>query len=235
MKAKNLSLQNYQLSDEKIFDFMKIMSMLKSNNSNQKFVCSNIFKKYKYSLFSPILSYIIEYIKENGEKTGYIGKSNINDINILYYVINRKIYDLFLKRENGQIDEKETEIKFSDIRDENYYMIGQNEEETLDFDTLKRIATDLIDEDDISLKEKDLNKIIQKKIFRFNIKKKLKNIIGNITRNKANSIIGNYYIDNFDLEKILALNKDFYDNILDLKTFAKLDSSINENKIILFI
>ena len=156
MKAKNLSLQNYQLSDKKIFDFMKIMRMLKSNNSNQKFVCSNIFKKYKYSLFSPILSHIIEYIKENGEKTGYIGKSNINDINILYCVINRKIYDLFLKRENGQIDEKETEIK-SDIKDENYYMIGQNEEETLDFDTLKRIATDLIDEDDISLKDKDLN------------------------------------------------------------------------------
>ena len=44
MKAKNLSLQNYQLSDKKIFDFMKIMSMLKSNNSNQKFVCSNIYK-----------------------------------------------------------------------------------------------------------------------------------------------------------------------------------------------
>ena len=166
MKAKNLSLQNYQLSDENIFDFMKIMSMLKSNNSNQKFVCSNIFKKYKYSLFSPILSYIIEYIKENGEKTGYIGKSSINDINILYCAINRKIYDLFLKRENGQIDEKETEIKFSDIKDENYYMIGQNEEETLDFDTLKRIATDLIDEDDISLKDKDLNTLEKLYVFK---------------------------------------------------------------------
>ena len=70
-----------------------------------------------------------------------------------------------MKRENGQIDEKETEIKFSGI-DENYYMIGQNEEETLDFDTLKRIATDLIDEDDISLKDKDLNNLEKLYVFK---------------------------------------------------------------------
>ena len=116
-------------------------------------------------------------------------------------------------------------IKYSKEKEENIIKLN---------DELVSLKKEL---DKIQVKEKikNLKKIIHKKIFRFNIKKKLKNIIGNITRNKANSIIGNYYIDNFDLEKILALNKDFYDNILDLKTFAKLDSSINENKIILFI
>ena len=56
--------------------------------------------------------------------------------------------------------------------------------------------------------------------------------IKNITSEKNNAIIGNYYIDNFVSVTKTDLNKKYYDNILDLKSFVKLDSSIKDQKII---
>ena len=77
MLAQNESLNNYQLTQEKTYDFMKIIKLLESQNGQEKLVNPDIFKQYEHSLFSPILSYNIEYLNENGSKTGFIGKATI--------------------------------------------------------------------------------------------------------------------------------------------------------------
>ena len=162
MLAQNESLNKYQLTQEKTYDFMKIIKLLESQNGQEKLVNPDIFKQYKHSLFSPILSYIIEYLNENGSKTGFIGKAKIKGLNVLYSVINRKIYELFMDREKGQIDENETKIDFnSDKENENYFLSKSQKEKCLDFSTLKDIAIALIDEKDDSLKNKNFDNLIK--------------------------------------------------------------------------
>ena len=162
MLAQNESLDKYQLTQEKTYDFMKIIKLLESPNGQEKLVNPDIFKQYKHSLFSPILSYIIEYLNENGSKTGFIGKATIKGLNVLYSVINRKIYELFMDREKGQIDENETKIDFnSDKENENYFLSKSQKEKCLDFSTLKDIAIALIDEKDDSLKNKNFDNLIK--------------------------------------------------------------------------
>ena len=162
MLAQNESLDKYQLTQEKTYDFMKIIKLLESQNGQEKLVNPDIFKQYKHSLFSPILSYIIEYLNENGSKTGFIGKATIKGLNVLYSVINRKIYELFMDREKGQIDENETKIDFnSDKENENYFLSKSQKEKCLDFSTLKDIAIALIDEKDDSLKNKNFDNLIK--------------------------------------------------------------------------
>ena len=70
MDAKE-KLSNYQLILENNLDFEKIMKAIKADVNLKD---PDIFKTYKHSLFSPILSFLIKYINEHGEKKGYIGK-----------------------------------------------------------------------------------------------------------------------------------------------------------------
>ena len=85
-------LSNFQLTLENTLDFEKIMKAITADVNLKN---PDIFKKYKHSLFSPILSFLIKYINEHGEKKGYIGKAKISKIGVLYAVLNREIYDLF--------------------------------------------------------------------------------------------------------------------------------------------
>ena len=74
-----------------------------------------IKKSYSHSLFTPILSYIIEYLNNNQEKPGIVGKSIIDEIKIIYIILNHKIYDLFFKRDKGIIYMEISEDKLNEI------------------------------------------------------------------------------------------------------------------------
>lgn len=135
---------NYQIEIENTFDFQKIIEILKDP---KKFEENDFFKSYKHSLFSPILSYIIDYLNENGPKKGYIGKGKIQKIQVLYIVLNRKIYDLFLSKKKGSLDDKKIEINFkSDEENENYYLQNVKKEKVLKLEDLKAIAFQMIEE-----------------------------------------------------------------------------------------
>ena len=51
-------LSNFQLTLENTLDFEKIMNATKADDNLKD---PDIFKTYKYSLFSPILSFLIKY------------------------------------------------------------------------------------------------------------------------------------------------------------------------------
>ena len=58
-------LIDYQLAIENTFDFEKILKAIKENVNLKD---PDIFKGYKHSLFSPILSFLIKYINNNCSK-----------------------------------------------------------------------------------------------------------------------------------------------------------------------
>ena len=151
-------LSNYQLTLENTLDFEKIMKAIKAHVNLKD---PDIFKTYKHSLFSPILSFLIKYINEHGEKEGYIGKAKIKNLEVLYAVLNRETYDLFFNREKGTIGgEESTEIDFdSSMEEEDYLLSQQNYENILGTKALKIMASNLIDEDDSNFQGKDLDSI----------------------------------------------------------------------------
>ena len=157
-------LSNFQLTLENTLDFKKIMHPTKADGNLKD---SDIFKTYKYSLFSPILSFIIKYINEHGEKKGYIGKAKISKIGVLYAVLNREIYHLFFNREKGTIGVDESvEIDFdTSMEEENYLLSHQNYEKNLDTKALKLMALNFIEEDDSNFQGKDLDTL--EKIYEF--------------------------------------------------------------------
>ena len=157
-------LKDYQLAIENTFDFGKILKAIKENVN---LIDPDIFKQYKHSLFSPILSFLIQYINDNGEKKGYIGKARIKQNKVLYAVLNREIYDIFFNRTKGMIGgDKSAEIDFrGSFEEENYFISSKIGENILNVDALKIIAANLIDEEAPFLQGKDLNTV--EKIYEF--------------------------------------------------------------------
>ena len=151
-------LSNYQLALENTLDLEKIMKAIKADVNLKD---PDIFKTYKHSLFSPILSFLIKYINEHGEKKGYIGKAKIKNLEVLYAVLNREIYDLFFNKEKCIIrGEESTEIDFDNsMEEEDYLLSHQNYENILDTKALKIMALNLIDEEDSNFQGKDIDTI----------------------------------------------------------------------------
>ncbi len=108
MEESQESINDYQLSKVIDYDYLKIAEILNQNENTYN--DQMIKKSYSHSLFTPILSYIIEYLNNNQEKSGIVGKSII-DKGIIYMEISEdklnEIASTFYGEENynGNIEE----------------------------------------------------------------------------------------------------------------------------------
>ena len=125
-QSKNESIEDYQITTVDDLDILEIIKILKNHKSNEN---ASIEKKYVHSLFTPILSFIINYLNHNKDDEDnpdeedmhlYIGKSVVNDIECVYALLDKKIYDLFFKKKKGKIGKEEINFETSD--NENYYI-----------------------------------------------------------------------------------------------------------------
>ena len=106
------SLSDYEIGNLYDLDFLKLFEILQEiKELEKKCILQEYRKSYVNSLFSPLCSYAIEYLNENQEKPGIIGKSKVSQIDALYMVLNQTVFDLFFLGEKGQIfDEGKNEI-----------------------------------------------------------------------------------------------------------------------------
>ena len=123
-------------------------------------------------MFTPLLSYIIDYLNHNADNRDNkeeketkdelkpkIGKKLLNGIPILYALLDKKIYDLFFKKEKGLIGKEEINYNLKPEK-ENYYIsspkkiiqndkndfteilgqaLGENVETLLENDTIEKV------------------------------------------------------------------------------------------------
>ena len=122
---KKESIEDYQITVSDDIDFLKLIDVLKKNKYGNDI---SITKAYVHSLFTPFLSYIINYLNHNKDKKNiFIGKTVLYDIPIVYALLNKEIYGLFFKKEKGKIGQEEINYEFKSI-DENYYYSPLKEE-----------------------------------------------------------------------------------------------------------
>ena len=152
------SIQNYQIAISDDIDFLKILEILKKNNFDEKYA---INKKYVHSLFTPLLSFIIEYLNNSKEnKNKFIGKSKVFDIPVIYSLLNKEVYNLFFKKEKGKIFEGNEEINYEfESENENYY-ISSIKEKIINEQVLKDSLKEFIGEEVNSLENQTIEKML---------------------------------------------------------------------------
>ena len=218
MNKKIESLKDYQLSNTIDFDYLEIAEKL---NKKEKINKDDVIKKsYSHSLFTPILSYIIDYINDNGEKPGIVGKSIIDNIEVIYIILNHKIYDLFFKREKGFLFDEANKIDYDlQIEKENYLIPKmQYEEKELNEEALNQIASDFFGKEKMTQNIKDLFEFKKREIISsfklgYSIQERIMNTLiskcgGNIIELpnliffKVNKSKKNYY----EVDRIVTVN-----------------------------
>ena len=188
MEESQESINDYQLSKVIDYDYLKIAEILNQNENTYN--DQMIKKSYSHSLFTPILSYIIEYLNNNQEKPGIVGKSIIDEINIIYIILNHKIYDLFFKRDKGIIHNETNEIDFN-MENENYYLSPVQVEEEISEDKLNEIASTFYGEENYNGNIEELFKFKKKEILsRFKLGYSIQErIMNTLISNTCNKII----------------------------------------------
>lgn len=188
MEESQESINDYQLSKVIDYDYLKIAEILNQNENTYN--DQMIKKSYSHSLFTPILSYIIEYLNNNQEKPGIVGKSIIDEIKIIYIILNHKIYDLFFKRDKGIIHNETNEIDFN-MENENYYLSPVQVEEEISEDKLNEIASTFYGEENYNGNIEELFKFKKKEILsRFKLGYSIQErIMNTLISNTCNKII----------------------------------------------
>ena len=124
IQSENESIEDYQITTVDDLDILEIIKILKNHKYNGD---ASISKKDVHSLFTPILSFIINYLnpkeddKNNPDEEDmhlYIGKSVVDNIESAYALLDKKIYDLFFEKKKGKIGKEE--INFEESSNENY-------------------------------------------------------------------------------------------------------------------
>ena len=117
MEDSKESIENYQITLAHDIDFLKIIEIL---NVGKLIDEQDITKSYVHLLFTPLLSYIIDYLNHKKSKKDKeelnIGISKIDKYRIVYATLNEKIYDLFFNKKKGKIGDNEINY---DIKNEN--------------------------------------------------------------------------------------------------------------------
>ena len=178
-----------------------------------------------HSLFTPLLSFIIEYLnqnKENKNKKQFIGKSKVLDIEVIYSLLNKEIYNLFFKKEKGKIFEGNEEINYElESEDENYY-ISSIKEKTITKKVLKDSLEEMIGEKVNLSEQQTLEKLFDLKrkeiISTFRLGYSLQERIINFLHSKS----GNELIE---LPNII-----FYKSNKEKKIFNEMDRIITVKK-----
>ena len=119
---KEETLADYEIGNLFDLDYLKIFEIIKDvQNQRTKYIPKEFRKSFVNSLFTPLCSYVIEYLNNNKEKKGVIGSAKIDDTKVIYTVLSQNVYDLFFQRTKGKLFEGENEINY-DIKyeEENY-------------------------------------------------------------------------------------------------------------------
>ena len=128
MEINDETLKDYQLGNVNDLDFSKIFELINTISKNDIISFKTIIKSYVNSLFTPLLSFAIQYLNENEEKEGIIGKSAIENLEVIYLVLNKNIYDLFFQRKKGNVFGSNNTINFERKLDEDNYLISYTDE-----------------------------------------------------------------------------------------------------------
>lgn len=70
MEINDETLKDYQLGNVNDLDFSKIFELINTISKNDIISFKTIIKSYVNSLFTPLLSFAIQYLNENEEKEG---------------------------------------------------------------------------------------------------------------------------------------------------------------------
>ena len=220
MEEKKESLEDYQLYQlSKVidYDYSKIAEIITNTEDKSQF--QTIKKDYVHSLFTPVLSYIIGYLNNNKEEKGTIGKSKIDGIEVIYIVLNHKIYDLFFTREKGIVFNEENEIDFNTEK-ENYYLPPIQVETEINEEILNQLANSFYGEMNNVSDTKELFKFKKKEILsKFKLGYSIQERIINALISKANNQI-------IELPNLI-----FYKNNVKKKIFSETDRVITVNKL----
>ena len=210
MDSNEETLCDYQLGNLKDFDFFKIFELLNTIKEGETINSEAITKSYVNSLFTPLLSFAIKYLNENEEKKGIIGKSTLENLEVIYLVLNKNIYDLFFQRKKGSVFGCNDTINYERKLEEDNYLISFVEEE-------KEINCEIL-ENLVLLGEKNIDKNeTLKEIFNFKKREIIsgfklgfaiqERIINTLKNNSDNNI--------FELPNVIFYKKNKYNKIFN--------------------
>ena len=129
------SYKNYQISLLHDYEYSKIATKIQkddkserseSSSENESFDLKQYIKTFNHSLFTPILIYTLELLqhleKKEKEINMNVGFSTVNDIDVVYISLNKKMYDIFFMKTKKELNG--VEIDFS--KNENFLIPNQN-------------------------------------------------------------------------------------------------------------
>ena len=106
--SANLCVEDYEIGNQKNFDFLEIYQLLLDKNEEEEedYKFKNELKEYHHSLFYPILVYCINTLNSYDNEKLIKNKLNIgvDNKNRIYVSVNRMMYDLFFTEMEGSID-----------------------------------------------------------------------------------------------------------------------------------
>ena len=209
-KGKFESIENYQITYAHDIDFLKLIEILKKNSKEEE---NLVTKSYVHSLFTPLLSYIIDYLNHKNSYKNKdelnIGTSRIYGIPIAYAVLNKKIYDIFFSKKKGQIGNNEINYDFK-AQDENYSFVVKKNKNPSHKKNFKERLGETVEDVEIQLGNGNINKIFELKkkeiISMFRVGYSNQERIINHLNNKADKII-------IELPNIIFFHKNVFNKL----------------------
>ena len=209
---KKKTLNDYEIGNLFDLDFLKIFDILKDIKEQIKnCTLQNYRKSYVNSLFSPLCSYAIEYLNDNKEKRGIIGKSKVSGIDVIYIILNQAVYDLFFHRKKGQIfNDGKNLINYNiSSEDENYLELKLDYDLEYDFEDLFKaldIDNDIKENsDDIKILKEVVNnkrkEIISSFRFGYTVQERIMNLINNHSDKKIKELPNVIFFEKNELKK----------------------------------
>ena len=215
--------ENYQITITEDIDFLQVIKFLNKKNNPDE----TLTKQYIHSLFTPLLSYIIDYLNNNDEKILVIGRGQIQNLKVVYSILNKEIYNLFFKRKKGKVFDGKEDINYDiEPEKENYYICFKKKDENISkekqylekifhqeiYDNDEQLINSVSLEDILELKKKE---IISMYKFGYSIQERIINLLN---AKSNNSIIelpniifyekNDYYKLYNEFDRILTVEKD---------------------------
>ena len=240
-KDENESIEDYQITISEDIDVLKLIKILKYNKFSENI---SINKEYTNSLFTPLLSYIIDYLSHNkdkkNEKNLYIGKSELYGIPIVYTLLDKKIYKLFFKKEKGIIEEEKINYE---IKPDDPSLIKEINEKEDDF---KNILRQPVKEDEeILLENQTIKKVFELKkreiistfIKGFSAQERVINLLNENSNEKINKLPNVIFFKNnsenmmlSEMDRIITVKQDMETNN-DFLVYLKAEVLHETNKV----
>ena len=162
---ERLKFNYYAMSQLPEFNYNQLAEELDSeisSDNEETFTLNSYLRTFNHSLFTPVLIYSLNFLKENidNKEQNYnyiIGLNEINNIKILYVNLNKEIYDIFFQRTNKKVNN--INIDFSEGNEEKYLIY--KEKKFKDLNKKQIFKNYMLDNKE---KELDLEKINYKEL-----------------------------------------------------------------------